>query len=402
MPILFQSSKLAALLLPAMLSALALTGCQQPAREKPAALESIRASVITVKPVPVQDYSTVAGTVNTRERVKIASKILGLVTELHCHEGSRVGKGQLLIRIDDRDALSRLDAARAQLTQAEHELDEAEQESKAAESARSSAEAEYELDRDTFNRYEALFKRNSVSQQEFDGANARYRTAAAQLAQAQNLLAAKAARRKQALARIQASSAAVKEARVSLSYSRIYAPKNGVIASKNVDVGDMATPGAPLLVLEAEQYRLEVPVDESRVVLIHPGDPVPVNVEALGKRGVSAPVSEMVPAADPSTRSLIIKLSLPDMPGLRSGMFGQANFPLGRRHVIAVPAASIINRGQLTTVYVVDQNGIARLRLVKTGKIYGDLVEILSGLSAGETVVVGSLTGLRDGVRVEM
>jgi RND family efflux transporter MFP subunit len=163
----------------------------------------------------------------------------------------------------------------------------------------------------------------------------------------------------------------------------------------------MAVPGQPLLVLDdARRYRLEVEVGESAMGLVRLGQSVPVTLDSIG-RALDGRVVEIVPAADPGSRSVTVKLELPALPGLRSGLFGRASFPAAERLVLLVPGAALVERGQLTAIYVVDGQSVARLRLVTAGPRRGDRVEILSGLSPGERIVTQGTERVVDGTRVE-
>ena len=167
---------------------------------------------------------------------------------------------------------------------------------------------------------------------------------------------------------------------------------------KNVEVGDMAVVGAPLLKVEDNtSYRLEVLVGESYMDRIKLGDEAPVTVDALPGKPVAGRVGEIVPASDAQSRSFVVKLDLPAVPGLRSGMFGRAAFAMGQRDAITVPSAAVVERGQLTSVYVVDAKGVAHLRLVRTGKAYGGRTEVLSGLSPGERIVADKADQVHEG-----
>jgi len=162
--------------------------------------------------------------------------------------------------------------------------------------------------------------------------------------------------------------------------------------------GNLAVPGAPLLSIEQDGlYRLEASVDESKLASVRAGQAVEAVIE---DRKVNARVSEIVPSVDAASRTYTVKLDLPAMPRLRTGMFGRAIFPLGMEKVVAIPAAAVMERGQLQSVFVVE-DGAAHTRLVTTGRRAGDIVEILSGLNPGEKVVALLVPGLQDGVRVE-
>jgi multidrug efflux pump subunit AcrA (membrane-fusion protein) len=115
-------------------------------------------------------------------------------------------------------------------------------------------------------------------------------------------------------------------------------------------------------------------------------------------------VVEIVPASDPASRTYLVKISIAPPGGnqqiIRSGLYGKARFVTGQMQAITIPQKAVVERGQLTSVYVVDQSGIARMRLVKTGKPYSDRVEVLSGLREGEQIVVDSVAVVNDGSRV--
>jgi RND family efflux transporter MFP subunit len=173
------------------------------------------------------------------------------------------------------------------------------------------------------------------------------------------------------------------------------------VTAKSVEPGDLAAPGAPLLTVEREgAYRLEASVDESRLSLVKTGQTVDVALESLDRR-FPAHVSEIVPAVDAASRSYIVKIDLPAMPNLRSGMFGRAFFPMGARKVVTIPPQALVERGQLQSVFAIE-GGFARTRLVTTGQRGQSAVEVLSGLSEGEKVVSPVPSGLTDGARVEV
>jgi RND family efflux transporter MFP subunit len=157
----------------------------------------------------------------------------------------------------------------------------------------------------------------------------------------------------------------------------------------------------PLLTVErAGAHRLEVAVEESRLPFLHVGDGVSVSLDALNRQ-IGARISEIVPAVDSASRSFIVKIDLPAEGALRSGLFGRAAFDIGRRSVLTVPSSAVVERGQLQSVFVVE-NGRAHNRLVTLGETRGDLREVLSGLAAGETVVAPLLPELTDGSKVEV
>jgi RND family efflux transporter MFP subunit len=161
----------------------------------------------------------------------------------------------------------------------------------------------------------------------------------------------------------------------------------------------MATPGTPLLIVEREgNLRLETSIDESRLGLVRIGEQVAVEIDGL-KRTVSGRVAEAVPSIDAATRSFTAKIDLPSVPGLRAGMFGRAAFAGGEREALLVPQSAVLERGQIRSVYVVEGH-TARLRLITLGEARDTRREILTGLMAGEKIIVTPPPLLSDGGRV--
>ena len=361
------------------------------------------AKIETVQPTSVDDYYEAVGTVRARNSSVVAARIMGTIVALHVREGDTVRAGQTLIEIESREAGIQVQKAQAGVREATDALDEVDRNIRAAESAREAARANEKLANTTFNRYQTLFARRSVSPQEFDEVRAKLEVASAERERAERLLQATTARRKQVLARIDQAKADVSNARVYVSYARLTSPINGIVVSKQTDVGYLATPGAPLLTIEnSSRYQLEVSVEESRLGTIHLHDQAELQIEALGNTQLSGSVEEIVPAADPNSRSYIVKVGLPNVADapLRSGVYGKARFISGQRQALAIPKTAISQRGQLTGVFVVDQSGLARLRLIKTGKEFGERVEVLSGLNTGEQVVMEGPATIQDGTRV--
>ncbi|GBC83335.1 Toluene efflux pump periplasmic linker protein TtgG [bacterium HR10] len=364
----------------------------------------VRARLETVAKTPIEDTYEAVGTVRSRTTSVLSAKIMGNVLAVFVREGDRVRSGQVLVQIDDRDVQAQLRKAEAGWREAEHAREEIERAIRAAESAREAARAQAELAAATFHRYEALRERRSVSAQEFDEVRARYRAALAEAERAEELLLSLRAKREQVLAKIEQAQADVAAARVALSHTRVVAPMAGLVTAKSVEIGVLATPGMPLLTIEDDtHYRLEVTVPESQIAAVRVGDPVSVEIDALGSRSLLGRVAEITPAADPMSRSSTVKVDLPSekAPALRSGMYGKARFRIGERRALTIPRTAVLQRGQLTGVYVVDEEGAARFRLITLGKVYGDRVEVLSGLTEGERIVAENPHGIREGDRVQ-
>jgi RND family efflux transporter MFP subunit len=442
----------------AALALLALGACSraEPPAEPPAAPPiAVRLATVASETLPL-DLEAI-GTIRARTSTVVASKLAAYVVEVRVVEGSRVRAGELLVRLDDTELAARLSRAEAARQAAAHARDEAfqavaaararEREAEAAiaearggleaarraveeaEAERATARAQAELAQATLARYRTLFEGEVLSRQEYDEVATRERTARAELARAEARVegaraalvqsqarperaahAAEAARAEvQALAsRIQGAEARIREAeaevvraRTERDETRLAAPGPGVVVSKTVEVGELAVPGRPLLVLDdPASYRLEVPLPAVHVGKVALGQPIGVHVGDLGPEPLVGRVAEIVPAADPATRTVTVKIGLPSRPGLRSGLFGTARVPVGTAPVLLVPATALLERGQLTAVFVTDAGGVARLRYVTVGRRFGDRVEVLSGLAAGERIATSGLDRLEDGRRV--
>jgi RND family efflux transporter MFP subunit len=338
-----------------------LAGCTNERRAASLPPETVsNVSVIVAQKTTVPDWVEAAGTVRASQTSQVSSQVMGNIVEIRTHEGDRVQAGQVLAILDDTQSRSATDQATATVTSAEKEA--------------SAADSDLALAVTTLKRYQQLYEKKSVSPQEFDEIKARYQSAEA--------------RRDMARAGQAQANASLTQARTSLGYTRIRAPFAGVVTERKVDAGTLASPGMPLFTIEdTRSYRLEVAVDESDLRLVRIGQVSPVTIDALGNAKLSGKVVQIVPAADPASRSFLMKVELPADARLRSGLFGRARFPRGERSALLVPSTSLVERGQLQGVYVLDANQIAGLRYVTLGKSTGEQAEVLSGLQEGEKLV---------------
>jgi len=356
---------------------------QPPTRSAAEPVTGVKLETVSLSPAPLI-YEAV-GTIRSVNTSVLSAQIGGAVREIKVQAGDRVRAGQLLAVIDDRVPRAQADAAQAGVQEASHGLAEVEQALAAATADRQFAEA-------TFRRYETLFKKKSVSHQEFDGVEAKYKAA---LANERALTA----RKQEMEARNRQAQAQKSSAETGLSYARILAPMNGVVTQKSVDAGTVVMPGMPLLTIEdVSRYRLEASVPDEFLPRVKLGQVV----EVTTNRGqVPGRVSEIVPASDPGSRTFMVKIGLPKECQCQSGEYAKAAFAVGEQRVISVPRNGIVSRGELEGLFVADPAGQVQYRLVKTGKTFGDRIEVLSGLEAGERVAVSGISKLRDGVRVE-
>ncbi len=311
-----------------------------------AAPEAIRGEVLTVtaSQVPVVEQAT--GSVRSRVETLLSARITARIIEVLVTAGDSVAAGDVLLTLDDRDLRSRLEQLEQAVVTAQANLAEAEP---------------------RFARAKSLYAQNAASKAEVESAEARLRAARAELARSRR---------------------AVEEAETALSYSVIRASAPARVVDRLVDPGDTATPGVPLLRLyDPGQLRLEANVRESLATLLVRDQALVARIDALNAE-YPVTIEEIVPSADPGSRSFIVKASLPEDPKLYPGMFGRLLIARGSVERYYVPERAVERVGQLQFVNLVGEKGVQR-RFVRTGeKMQDGQVEVVSGLRPGERIVV--------------
>jgi RND family efflux transporter MFP subunit len=346
-------------LIPALLVA---AGCgpshpHAPARQDSLPTASVRVQKAESQPRPV--YEEVVGTVRAKQRATLEAKLSGRITEMPITLGQTVRSGQLLARLDAAEIKARLEQAQAALDQAKRD----------------------------WTRISALTQGQAATRAEYDAADARLRVA----------------------------QAAVAEAEVMLSYTQVQAPFDGVITRKWMEPGDLAAPGKPILDLQGlSAFQVEADIPEAIASQVTLSSQLSVRIDAL-TNDISGTVSELSPAADPSSRTFRVKLDLPNAfhsssastpdapfptPQFLSGQFARLLVKVRDSAPTTVPVSALVRRGQMEMVFALDKRQ-ARMKLVKTGKTFGGAIEILSGLEPGETVVAEGAANLLDGQTVE-
>ncbi len=323
---------------------LALTiGCGKPHEPTAATGESwppasVRVEKIETVKQPAMEE--VVGTVEPKLQAVIEAKVSGRITRLPVTVGQTVKQGDVLVELAPEEIRAKLDQATAAFRQAE-------------------------LD---FNRVSNLRQQSAATQAELDAAQARYNV----------------------------TKAAVAEADALSGYTKIPAPFDGVVARKLADEGDMAMPGKPLLELEGRTgMRLVANVPSQLASHVLSNAQLAVRVDTLSDTIIGT-VVEISPAADPTSRTVCVKLDLPETPGLRTGQFGRLAVPALEAAFLFVPPTALVRRGQLEILFVA-ADGKALMRLVRTGKQTAQGIEILAGLAPAEAVVVEGTENLRDG-----
>jgi RND family efflux transporter MFP subunit len=205
----------------------------------------------------------------------------------------------------------------------------------------------------------------------------------------------------QSRAAVDQAKSSVTSASVSESYGTVRAPFDGVVVQKLAYEGEIAAPGTALLKVEnPERLELEISVPEENLGFVRVGQLVQVRVDGVNQ-SLQAKIEQVIPVADPSSRSFLVKIPLNSAGRLISGMFGRIALPLGaQQDTILIPASALIQRGQLQGVYIVDTTGpqsTAVLRWVKTGEQRDGQIEIVSGLLNGDRIITDNIAPLSDG-----
>jgi RND family efflux transporter MFP subunit len=336
---------------PMLIAFLILAGCgskEEPAKTVVSAApqKTIQAAVVEARHASVPLLVEVTGQVAPIFQATLSSRIQGTIDQLLVREGTNVSKGQLLIQLDSRDLQADLARTNAEVENAKAHLD----------------------------RMNQLYTQDAVSKQEMENATRAYRVAEANR----------------------------KAVEAQLSYTTVRAPFDGVITEKKVEAGELASPGQPLLKMEDPQrLRLEATVAEGDLKSVSRGNKIPVIVDALGAKALLGTVSQMLPAGDPRTHTFMVKVDLPKTAGLKTGMFGRFPLEKGARQTILVPSTAVVERGELTSLYIAGSDQIARLRWVKLGRRFETQVEILSGINEGERVLADGSRGI-DGASVQV
>jgi len=307
--------------------------------------EARPAKVAPVRWQQVVDWQEAPGVVASDLQPQVAAQAMGRILAIKVGPGDRVRTGQVLAVLDDAELRSRLGQAREQAAALQAQLRQ--------------AQSDYQ-------RFRSLLDRQVVPRREFDQVQARYQTLQAQVQQAQQ---------------------AVQEAQAYFRYATVVAPADGVVAEKLVSVGDLASPGRPLFTLfDPHRLRLEAQVGEQFAPALQAGTRARLAIPSLNWE-VDTTIAEVVAQAASGSRTVLVKARLPWHPDLRPGMFGRLWFDGRERQALLLPLAAVKKMGQLETVSVLTPDG-PQNRQVRLGRQYGEDVEVLAGVQAGDQVVM--------------
>lgn len=345
--------------------ALLLSGCGS--EDKKAVVDNTPA--ITVKTSQVETngnspFLSVSGKIQAENSADLSTRMMGYVDKVHVNVGDKVRKGQLLVSINNSDLQAKRAQVNAGITQATVGFNNAQKD---------------------YNRFKNLFADNSASQKEMDDMTANFEMAKAQLESAKQMK---------------------NEINAQFAYSNITAPFSGTITSKNVEAGNMANPGVPLISIETPgNFEVMAMVPETEISEIKNGTTVDVLVKSISQT-IKGKVTEVSTSAKNTGGQYLVKIDLEKTEAnILSGMFTTVQFPVERKaksELVLIPTEAIVTNGQLSGVYTVSQSNTAILRWLRLGRTFGDQVEVLSGLKADEAYIVSAEGKLYNGAKISV
>ena len=308
---------------------------------------SFKGESLTLQNSLVQLHEDVPATVRSKQTTQIAARVLAPIKAIYVKAGDTVQKGDLLIELDNRNNQSSVAQSKANINSIQAQLVQA---------------------RSHYKRSKNLYAKESVTKAQLEQASAAYNSLKARLASAKQILGS---------------------AKTTLSYSRIKAPFSSRVIDRFAEPGDLASPGMKILTLyDPSALRVDANVRESLALTLKIGQPLETTIPALNK-SIKATIEEIVPAANPGARSFLIKAKIEHNGELLPGMFARLRIPSGEKEQLHIPSAYIKQMGQLDVVWVLENNTAIR-RFIRIGQQSGDTIRVISGLSAGEKIILPS------------
>ena len=349
------------------LSSLLFVSCGKEKEEKVVQEPAIAVTLSGISENDNSPFVTASGKIEAENSANLSTRMMGYVTKVHVIVGQKVGVGQLLVSINNTDLQAKKAQVDASILQ---------------------ATAGYNSAKKDYDRFVNLFKQQSASQKELDDMTARYEMAKAGLEGAKQM-------RNEVLAQF--------------NYSNIKAPFSGVVTNTFIKEGDMANPGMPLVSVEgASKLQVTAMVSESDIASIQKGMAVKVLVKSSNAR-LSGKVSEVSISATNTGGQYLVKINLDKTDSsVLSGMFVNVQFPIENKAKavssdrILVPESALVKQGQLSGIYTIGTGNVAILRWLRTGKTFGEQVEVLSGLAAEEQYIVSAEGKLYNGALVSV
>jgi len=361
----------------------ACSGSEKKGVESISAPQKVEVETYLVKPSDMEKGRSFTGQVVSKNTVYLTPKVVGYISRINVKVGDKFKKGDILVELISKELVDKRNFAKASVNEATNGLKQAEIGLEMAKSAYNQALAQFELAEKTYNRFKKLYETESVSKQEFDEVEAKYKLALEGKIMAQkNVELAEEKLNQVKLKKVQAE-AALSEVNTYISYTKLKAPFDGTVLEKMSDVGNLASYSTPILKLGTFDSEIIINIPENFYKNLSLHKKVKVKIPSQDKV-FETEIAEISRDINPSSRTFYVKLKAEE--SLIPGMFVEGYFPSFTEKTVIVPKDYIIKRGQLYYVFL-DNNKKAEMRLVKLGNDYGDVVEITSGLAGGERIV---------------
>lgn len=307
-------------------------------------------------------FLTLSGKIQAQNSATLSTRTMGYVNNVLVKVGDKVSKGQLLVAVNNTDLQAKQAQVNAGITE---------------------ATAAYNNAKKDYDRFKNLFESKSASQKEFDDITAHFEMTKARLEAAKQLK---------------------NEINAQFAYTNIVAPFSGVVTEKMVEKGDMANPGQPLISIEApDSFEVVAMVPETEISQIKTGTTVTVLVKSINKT-LTGKVAEISTSAYQTGGQYLVNITLDATDAnILSGMFATVRFPIEKTsgtNMVLIPKTALVEKGQLYGVYTVSQSNTAILRWLRLGRTYGEQVEVLSGLSNGESYIISADGKVFNGAKI--
>ena len=352
------------------------------------AVEIEPANVTQIYPSQTFTLLNASGYVVAQRKAAVASKVTGRLISLMVEEGNRVKKGEVIARLENDDVLAARSQAEANLNTARYNLEQVKAEL---------TDATVSLERN-----KSLMEKGFVSKAEYDASEARYRKASAAVSAAG--------------AEAKAGNAALQSANVAVEYTLIRAPFDAVVLTKNADIGDIVTPigaaadakAAVVSIADMDSLLVEVDVSESNLYMVKTGQPSEIQLDALPDSRFRGSVHMIVPTADRTKATILVKVRfidkdsriLPEMSAKVAFLSREIKDDEQKPRTAFNPAAVIDRKGK-TSVFLIKENRVIETP-VTLGEKLGDMVEVLSGVKAGDRIVLKPLDKVKNGSRIKI
>ncbi|HHW01784.1 MAG TPA: efflux RND transporter periplasmic adaptor subunit [Thermoanaerobacterales bacterium] len=390
------------------------SGCgQKPAAtSEPEKVVAVRTSFSKVE--DLAEYQSFPGKVQAAGEVSLSAKIGGRVEEILVKEGQEVKKGQVLIKLEQKDVKSQVNQAQAAYNAAAAQLESLKngqlpQQIAQLESVYNQAQANYKNAEENYNRMKTLLEQGAVSKQQFEGAELQYKVAKEQFESARTqLMLTKEKTGPESIfaaeAQVNQAKAALSAAQAALDNTLITAPVDGTVGFISVRVGQLLSPGVTAITVgDLKNAEIEINVTEDRISALRVGQEAEVSVDSAGLSAIKGVIESISPFKDPRTQVYPVKIKVPNGGGLlKSGMFARVKLIVAfHQKVVTVPEDAVVSYDGVEVVYTVDNN-VAKAQQVETGAASMGKIIITKGLSPGQQIVVEGQDLLQDGVKVSV